>query len=243
MVRFEEDGIPAGEILARLERAHDGDIDWRSGRAPLFVFSASEEVAKLGQEAFNAYFSENALGARRAFPSLMRMESEVVARGLDLLHAPEGAGGAMTSGGTESILLAAKTARDFSRHRRGQPRARGNIVAPVTLHPAFDKAAALMDLEIRRAPVSAAYAADVNAMAARIDDETMMIVGSAPGFSYGVVDPIAELERAGARSRRLAACRRLRRRLDRQFRPRHRLSHPRFRFPRRGRALDLGRSA
>ena len=121
------------------------------------------------------------------------MESEVVARGLDLFHAPEGAGGSMTTGGTESILLAVKTARDFHRHRRGQPRARGNIVAPVTLHPAFDKAAALMDIEVRRAPVTAAYCADVAAIGALIDAETIMIVGSAPSFSYGVVDPIAEL--------------------------------------------------
>jgi glutamate/tyrosine decarboxylase-like PLP-dependent enzyme len=193
MAGFAEDGIPSNDILARLERAHDGDIDWRSGRAPLFVFSASDEVSRLGQAAFNAYFSENALGARRAFPSLMTMELEVVAKGLDLLHAPDGAAGNMTTGGTESILLAVKTARDFHRHRRGQPGALGNIVAPVTLHPAFDKAAALMDIEIRRVPVSSAFAADVGAMAAEIDDETMMVVGSAPGFSYGVVDPIAEL--------------------------------------------------
>src|SRR5271154_2469618 len=96
-----------------------GDADWRGGRVPLYVFSGPPDVQEVGRQAFNAYFSENALGARRAFPSLLRMEQEVIAMGLDLFHGPEGAAGNMTSGGTESIVMAVKAARDQSREQRG----------------------------------------------------------------------------------------------------------------------------
>jgi glutamate/tyrosine decarboxylase-like PLP-dependent enzyme len=121
---------------------------------PLYVFSGPPDVQEVGRQAFNMFFSENALGARRAFPSLLRMEQEVIGMGLDLFHAPEGAAGNMTSGGTESIVMAVKTCRDWSRTQRAERWFRGNIVAPETVHPAFDKAAALMDLAVKRIPAS-----------------------------------------------------------------------------------------
>jgi glutamate/tyrosine decarboxylase-like PLP-dependent enzyme len=193
MVRFEDAGRSRESVMEQLSTMHAGDIDWRAGRAPIFVFSATREVHALGQAAFNEYFSENALGARRAFPSLMRMEKEVVAMGLDLFHATDGGVGNMTSGGTESIVMAVKAARDYCRKRRANSSLRGNIVAPITVHPAFEKAAALMDLEIRHVSVTPALIADVAAMEARIDADTIMMVGSTPCFSYGVIDPIEDL--------------------------------------------------
>ena len=112
---------------------------------------------------------------------------------LDLFHAPPGAAGAMTSGGTESIVLAVKAARDWGRARRGERAHRGNLVMPVSAHPAFDKAAALMDLEVRRMPVAADFRADPAALAPAIDVDTVMMVGSVPCFPYGVVDPMPAL--------------------------------------------------
>jgi glutamate/tyrosine decarboxylase-like PLP-dependent enzyme len=112
---------------------------------------------------------------------------------LDLFQAPESGRGFMTTGGTESIIQAIQTCRDWTREQRGAPRARFNVVAPESLHPAFDKAARLMDLEIRRAPVGADLRADVVAMQGLIDEDTMMLVGSAPCFPYGVIDPIADI--------------------------------------------------
>ena len=181
--------------MAELEAMRAGDADWRGGRVPLYVFSGPPDVQEVGRQAFNMFFSENALGARRAFPSLLRMEQEVIGMGLDLFHAPEGALGNMTSGGTESIVMAVKTCRDWSRTQRAERWFRGNIVAPETVHPAFDKAAALMDLAVKRIPAGVDYRADVAAMAAAIDADTIMLVGSAPGFSFGVIDPMADLSR------------------------------------------------
>ena len=190
---FPESGRSRAEIDAALAAMAQGDADWRAGRVPLYVFGATPEVAEVGRAAFNAYFTENALGGRRAFPSLRRMEDEVVAMALDLFHAPPGAVGSMTSGGTESIVMAVKAARDWGRVRRGDRAHRGNLVLPISGHPAFDKAAGLMDLEIRRVPVARDFRADPAAMAAALDGDTVMMVGSVPCFPYGVVDPLPAL--------------------------------------------------
>ncbi|HTI82144.1 MAG TPA: aminotransferase class I/II-fold pyridoxal phosphate-dependent enzyme, partial [Acetobacteraceae bacterium] len=198
-ISFEDVGIPREDVLAALEEMREGDADWRGGRVPLYVFSGPPDVHEIGRQAFNMFFTENALGARRAFPSLLRMEQEIVGMGLDLFHAPEGAAGNMTSGGTESIVMAVKACRDRSRAQRGDATFRGTIVAPATAHPAFDKAAALMDLKVRRVPERADFRADVRAMAAAIDADTIMLVGSAPCFPFGVIDPLAELSELALR--------------------------------------------
>ena len=190
---FPEKGRARADILRELHERKANDIDWRGGRAPVFVFKAEDEVDRMGREAFVEYFAENALGATSAFPSVRGLEQEVIAMALDLFHAPPGAAGFMSTGGSESILLAVQTCRKFERDRRGQPRHHGNIVASETLHPAFDKAASLMDLEIRRVPVRADLRADVAALEAAIDADTILLVGSAPNFPYGMIDPIAEL--------------------------------------------------
>jgi len=180
-------------ILGELTALKAADYDWQRGRVPVYVFKTSDEVSEIGRAAFFEYFSENALGARRAFPSVKKMEEEVVGMALGLLRAPDQARGFMTSGGTESITQAIQSCRDWSRKRRGRRDHRGNIVAPESAHPAFDKAARLMDLEVRRAPVGPDLRADVAALAALTDDDTIMLVGSAPCFPYGVIDPIADI--------------------------------------------------
>jgi glutamate/tyrosine decarboxylase-like PLP-dependent enzyme len=168
-----------------------GDVDWRRARTAVYVFNAGEDVLRVAKEAYALYQSENALGPA-AFPSLRRMEDEVVSMGLSLLHAPEGACGDMTSGGSESIFLAVKACREQAR-AAGHDLSRGGIVVPRSAHPAFDKAAGVLGLRIRRVPVADDLCADVQAMANAIDEHTLMLVGSAPCFPYGLVDPIALL--------------------------------------------------
>ena len=172
-----------------------GDIDWRRGRVPLYVFKASDEIATLGRDAFLEFFTENALGGKRAFHGLKKMEDDIVSIGLSLFHAPDDAAGFFTTGGSESIISAVLACRDFGRRQSGRADKRGNIVLPYSAHPAFTKAARLMDIELRRIPVAANYRADVVAMSRAIDADTMMLVGSAPCFSYGTIDPIADLGR------------------------------------------------
>lgn len=192
-MKFPTHGRGQDEIVADMRRMKNADADWQGGRVPLFVFKADDATDSVGRAAFNEFFTENALGSKRAFLSLGRMEREVVEMGLDLFRAPAGAQGFMTTGGTESIVMAVQTARDFARNMLGNPSHRGNLVLPETAHPAFDKAARLMDLEVRRIAVGPDFRADPSAMAARLDADTILMVGSSPCFPFGIVDPIREL--------------------------------------------------
>ncbi len=186
-----EKGTDWSTLQARMEEMGEGDVDWRSGRAAVYVFHAGEDVLRVAKEAYALYQSENGLGPT-AFPSLARMEGEVIDMGLGLLHAPEGACGNLTSGGTESILMAVKTCRDQAA-ASGLDVAGAGIVVPWSAHLAFDKAARYFGLEIERVPLASDYRADVAAMADAVTDRTLMIVGSAPCFPYGLIDPIEGL--------------------------------------------------
>lgn len=191
---FPPGGVAWPGLKAEMDRRTAGDADWKGGRTAIFFFMANEEAYDIGKRAFMAHFSENALGAARAYPGIASMERDVIDYGLDLLHAPEEGRGVFTTGGTESILLGVKSARD--RHRaagKGHAGKPLNLVMPVSGHPAFDKAAILMDVEVRRAPLRPDRRVDVEALKALVDENTFLIVGSAPCFPHGVIDPIGEI--------------------------------------------------
>lgn len=183
------DGLPWEAIEARMAAMAAGDVKWRDGRAAVYVFNAGEDVGRVKRAAYALFSEENGLGPG-AFPSLAQMEREVVRFGLELLNAPDGAAGAMTSGGTESIFLALKAARETA--RAAGKAGRLNVVLPRSAHPAFDKACAVMEVEVRRTALRD-WLADPDAMDGATDDATMLIAGSAPCFPYGLIDPIADL--------------------------------------------------
>ncbi len=179
------------ELKAEMIERGSSDARWREGRTAVYVFNAGEDVLQVQKEAYTLYMSENGLGPL-AFPSLKRMEDEVIGMALSLLHAPEDAAGSITSGGTDSITMAVKTARDYALANK-KVTGRPNIVMPWSAHPAFDKASKMMSLETRRIPVRNDLLADVDAMEKAVDNDTIMLVGSAPSFPYGLIDPIADL--------------------------------------------------
>ena len=106
------------EVRAALIVRGGNDAKWRDGKTAVYVFNAGPEVSEVQHEAYTAFMSENGLGPL-AFPSLAQMEREVIGMALSILHGPEGATGSMTSGGTDSITMAVKTARDFARAEKG----------------------------------------------------------------------------------------------------------------------------
>ena len=183
-------GVPWRELEPRMHDYAQGDVRWREGKTAIYVFNAGPEVERVQKDAYALFQSENGLGPV-AFPSLKRMESEVVGFGLSLLHGPDEAVGTITSGGTDSITMAMKAARDFARKEKGVTGPL-NIVLPRSAHPAFDKAAAVMEIEVRRTPLRD-FLADPAAMSEAADAATIMIVGSAPCFPYGLIDPIDAL--------------------------------------------------
>ena len=174
-------------MLADLESLRRNDIDWRSGRAFSLTYLASNEALDLAESAYKAYAGENALNVE-AFPSLRRMQTDVVSFVGRLLQAPDPTAGFFTSGGTESLLTVSYAAR-----QRRPAVAKPNIVLPTSAHAAFEKASSYFGLENRRVPVRDDWRADVDAMANAIDDNTVLLVGSAPQYPQGVVDPIADL--------------------------------------------------
>jgi sphinganine-1-phosphate aldolase len=196
MNTLSEEGVAWPELEEQLRLAGANDVDWRGGRVPMYIHYAGDDVLEVAKKAYLMYFSENGLGLR-AFGSLAQFESEVVAMALGLLHGGSQARGAMTTGGTESIFLAVKAARDQAKARRpqmGMP----EIVMARSAHPAFDKAAHFMGCKPIRIPLKADYTADVEAIAAAITPDTVMVVGSVPAFPHGVVDPVAELAAAAS---------------------------------------------
>lgn len=184
-------GRPWSEIREDLIARKSGDYEWRRGRIPLYVYHDSDELLTVCREAYSLYFSENALG-QRAFPSLARMEDEVIRASLVLFNAPGEAGGSFTSGGTESLFLALKTARTHFRSKHSAS-GRPTAIVPRTAHPAFDKAADYLDVDIVRVDVDDQLRVEVAAVADAVDERTMLIAGSAPCYPYGVFDPIAAL--------------------------------------------------
>ncbi|MBM3651200.1 MAG: aspartate aminotransferase family protein [Alphaproteobacteria bacterium] len=190
-MKLPDKGLAWPEIEARLTDAKKDDFSWRDGRMALYYYYLDDELSEVQKRAYAAFWTENSLG-KRAFPSLAKLEADVVAFGLDLMNAPEGAAGTFTSGGSESIFLAVQTARDWARATKGIERP--NFVVPRTAHPAFSRAGHALGVEVRRVPTTRNdFKADVGAIANRIDEGTIGLVGSAPCYPFGVFDPIREL--------------------------------------------------
>lgn len=192
-MKMPEHGRAWSDLKTEMNERGASDAKWRDGRTAVYVFNAGEEIAAIQKEAYAAFMSENGLGPL-AFPSLAQMEKDVISMGLGLLHGPEGSTGAMTSGGTDSITMAIKTARDYARSN-GRATERANVVLPQSAHLAFDKACHLMDIEIRRVALKTdgSFEADPAAMGEACNADTIMMVGSAPNFPHGIIDPIEQL--------------------------------------------------
>lgn len=183
-------GRSKDEILDELRAKQIDDVRWQDGKTFGLVYDGGPSLHEVQEAVAVEFLHENALNTL-AFPSLGAMQSEVVRITADLLHGGPDAAGFMTSGGTESILMAVKSARERGRVERGIDRP--NLVVAESAHAAFHKGAYYFGLEMRKVPVRDDWRADVDAMAAAIDENTVLVVGSAPQYPQGVIDPIGEL--------------------------------------------------
>ena len=180
-------GWSADDVFEGLEAMRTRDVRWREGRAFSLAYHAGPEALAVAEEAYRRFSGENALSTD-AFPSLKQIQAEVVAMAGVWLGATPSSAGFMTSGGTESILMAVKAARDrlLAERQIRQP----NMVMSTSAHAAFAKAGAYFGVEVRRVAVGSDWRADVAAMQSRVDKNTVLIVGSAPQYPQGVVDDI-----------------------------------------------------
>ncbi len=187
-------GVPAEELLAELRALRANDLPTHGGRTLAYVYdSGLAGLDELASAAHALASSTNGLDPT-AFPSLLRMENEIVAAAAALLGGDKETVGSVTSGGTESCLLAVHAAR-AARPDIAHPR----IVLPDTAHAAFHKAAHYFGIEVASVPVDPeTFLADPDAMAAAIDEDTVLVVVSAPSYAHGVVDPVTPIAAAAA---------------------------------------------
>src|SRR5262245_11675801 len=172
----------------RAMQTHDGD--YRASRTWGLIYNAGPEVDRMLHEAVDHTLKENALNPI-VFPSLREMQRDVVAIAADLFHGGNDVGGAMTSGGTESIFMAVKTARDKALAERGVTS--GKLVIPRTAHPAFVKAAHLLDIDYVHVPTREDLRTYADDMAPLLDADTVLAVGAAPSYPFGMIDPIEDM--------------------------------------------------
>ncbi|MFK7965968.1 MAG: aspartate aminotransferase family protein [Burkholderiaceae bacterium] len=190
-MKLPEHGKRWNDLETEMDEARSQDVDWQNGRIGVYIHYGGEEVLAVAKQAYLKFFSENGLGPR-AFPSLVRFERDVIQMTLGLLNGSPQAVGAMTTGGTESIFLAVRAARQWARQHRPNVQA-AEILLAKSAHPAFNKAADFYGMQTRRVAIDADFRADPQAMASAINDNTIMVVGSAPAYPHGVIDPIEAL--------------------------------------------------
>lgn len=192
-------GRAKDELISQLAEMSSGDADWRGGKVWSLIYHVDDDHEQLLEEAHNLYLPTNFLNPM-AFKSLKEMESDLVQMTASMLNAPSSAVGTLTSGGTESILMAVKAARDRARKRRPWIRC-PEIVVPETIHVAFDKAAHYFGLKVRYAPLDKDGRVNVKALKRLVSGKTVMIVASAPQYPHGSIDPIAEIGAFAKRKR------------------------------------------
>lgn len=179
------------EIMAELRSFKKEDADWENGKVFCLVYYANQEIEKLSHDVYDLFLHENGLNPI-AFPSIKQCETEVVSMVCDLLHGDETTTGGMTSGGTESILLAVKAARERARDK--QPHIKEpEMLMPTSIHPAWEKAAYYFGLKTVHVPLTDEFKVDMDQFRAAVTDNTVLIVGSASNYPYGTIDPITAM--------------------------------------------------
>jgi len=188
-----ETGTARKDILAMMsEMAARENVVWENGHCSGTMYCGDHDHYDFLNEAFSNFSYVNTL-QRDMCPSATKFEAEIIAMTLDMLGA--GAlertrpGGLVTSGGSGSIAHAVLA------YREGNPKiARANMIKPETAHPAFAKAGHLFGVDMKIAPVDpVSLQVDLDWVRANIDANTVALVGSAPNYGYGTIDPITEL--------------------------------------------------
>ncbi len=187
--------LTSSEVLERLSALRADDAPTHGGRVLSYVYdSGLAELDELAAAAMRQVQSINGLDPT-AFPSVARLEAEVVGFTRALLHGDDDVVGTVTTGGTESCLLAVKAARDLWRAAGGTGRAR--LLVALTAHAAFQKAAHYFDLDLDVVPVRAdTGAVDAARMIERLGPNVALVVVSAPSYPHAALDPIAEVAAA-----------------------------------------------
>ncbi|XP_046738089.1 sphingosine-1-phosphate lyase [Diprion similis] len=191
-----EKGWRQEEVLAMVNKCVNlGNYDWKSGKVSGTVYRNDKELIDLVTSVYGVASYTNPLHAD-VFPGICKMEAEVVKAACNLFHGGSESCGTMTTGGTESILMACKALRDYAKAVKGIKKP--EMVVPTTAHSAFDKAAQYLKIKIITVPVNPrSFTVSIASMRKAISRNTIMLVGSAPNFPYGTMDNIEAISELG----------------------------------------------
>lgn len=185
-------GRSEAQIAADLDAAAHRDMNWRAGGTFAYTYHGGDDVERVAKHAYMRFLTENGLDPT-AYPSLVKFENDLIEFARSHLSGDEGVVGNFTSGGTESCLLAVKTARDYARATRPEITA-PEVILPATAHAAFHKACHYFGLKPVIVPVDTkTFAAMPDAIASAIGARTILIVASAVSYAHGIMDPIPEI--------------------------------------------------
>lgn len=194
---MQQKGMPHEEVMKELMNFTEHDVDWRTGKVMTGLYDPGKNAHELAVEAYTRFLPQNALYVNM-YPSIGKLEKDVVTSVTEMLRGDDEVVGNMTSGGTESILMAIKTARDWARENRPQIK-EPEMVLPVSAHPAFLKAAHYFGLKVVQTELDLNdYRADIQSFENALNSNTVVAVGSAPNFSHGSIDPIKEMSEIAA---------------------------------------------
>ena len=192
------EGFDKEEVLKLMARYSElSKVRWKEGVVSGGVYAkmSDQKLQDLMREVFAATAYTNPLHSD-IFPDIRKMESEVVRMAINMFRGDDNCCGTMTTGGTESLVMACKAYRDYARHVRGI--VKGEIIIPVTAHAGFDKAAEILDLRLHKVPCdSKTWGVNVKMVRRLINQNTILLVGSSPSYPHGIIDPIDELAKLG----------------------------------------------
>ncbi|CAG7833573.1 unnamed protein product [Allacma fusca] len=196
IVRLPCQGLSNDAIISKLEDYMNlGTYKWENNRVSGTVYHGGKELTELNTKVFSLAAWTNPLHPD-VFPGVCKMEAEIVRIAAELFHGSDDACGTVTSGGTESIILAVKAYRDYAVRVRGI--SNPEILIPVTAHAAFDKAAELLNMRVKHVGISkATMKVRLDVMESMITKRTCMLVGSTPAFPHGCIDDIQSIAKLG----------------------------------------------
>lgn len=190
-------GLSQNQVLDKIKEYQTlNEVQWEKGCVSGAVYWGDETLTKLLVKVYGDFAWSNPLHPD-IFPGVRKMEAEVVRMSCSLFHGGPSSCGTVTSGGTESILMACKAYRDMA-YERGVKYP--EILAPVSVHAAFDKAAHYFGMKLVHIPLdNKTMKVDVKAMKRAIGRNTAMLVCSAPQFPHGIMDPVEEVAKLAVR--------------------------------------------
>lgn len=190
-ISLPQKGMPREDVLNSLRSFKSDDVRWREGQLFGLIYETGTDLEDLIKEASALFLIENGLNPA-AFPSMLKLETEVVSMVASLSGGDDETVGNLTSGGTESIFMALKAARDWARQTYPEIKS-PEMVVPVSAHPAWNKTAHYLDIKIVMTPIQDDFRADINAMKNAITENTIILGGTAVTYPHGMVDPIEEI--------------------------------------------------